>query len=418
MRVLWFSNTPSNACDFLKENLVGGGWIKSLDKAIQTKVDLHVAFYYPKICSSFKYQNTTYHPIGNKYWKLLALKSHFKQNFIDKQDISKYLEIINFVKPDIIHIHGTENPFSCIASSTNIPVVASIQGCITVYHHKYFSGFDKKSLKQNRISIKKSPRQNLLEKTFLSVYREMERMMKRERVNLLDIKNIIGRTEWDRRISSVLAPQSKYFINNELLREEFYNQRWEYKSNDKLIIHTTTSNNPYKGFETVCEALVELTRNQNLPVEWRISGLCKNDSVVKIVKKRLGNQFPEDKLLFYGKLNEKELIDKMCEAHIYVCPSHIENSSNSICEAMLLGMPCIVTYAGGTASLLNDREEGILIQDGDPWSMAGAIKELFNNKNLATEYGKKARERALIRHDKEEIVNGLISIYKSILSNN
>jgi len=81
---------------------------------------------------------------------------------------------------------------------------------------------------------------------------------------------------------------------------------------------------------------------------------------------------------------------------------------------MILGMPCIATYAGGTSSLIKDKEEGLLIQDGDPWSMAGAIHELLSNEIEAIEFGKRARERALIRHDKERIVSELLAIYKIV----
>jgi glycosyltransferase involved in cell wall biosynthesis len=117
-------------------------------------------------------------------------------------------------------------------------------------------------------------------------------------------------------------------------------------------------------------------------------------------------------------LNERELIEKLKEAHIYIMPSHIENSSNSLCEAMILGMPCIATYAGGTGSILKDGEEGILIQDGDPWAMAGAILELYRNKELSIKYGINARNRALKRHDKNKIVNDLLEIYKNISLSN
>jgi glycosyltransferase involved in cell wall biosynthesis len=102
---------------------------------------------------------------------------------------------------------------------------------------------------------------------------------------------------------------------------------------------------------------------------------------------------------------------------MYVMASHIENSSNSLCEAMILGMPCIATYAGGTASLLKDNEDGILIQDGDPWSLSGAILELYNNPQKAVDYGKNARNKALIRHDKERIATDLLAIYRTISNN-
>jgi glycosyltransferase involved in cell wall biosynthesis len=95
--------------------------------------------------------------------------------------------------------------------------------------------------------------------------------------------------------------------------------------------------------------------------------------------------------------------------------SHIENSPNNLCEAMILGMPCVATFAGGTASMLKDGAEGVLVQDGDPWVMAGAILELINDNNKAVLFGKNARERALVRHNKTTIVSELLASYDSII---
>ena len=79
--------------------------------------------------------------------------------------------------------------------------------------------------------------------------------------------------------------------------------------------------------------------------------------------------------------------------HIYIAISHIENSPNSLCEALILGAPCIATNAGGTSSLIEDGNNGILIQDGDAYSMAGAIIELTENYNIAIDYGNSARKK-------------------------
>ena len=83
---------------------------------------------------------------------------------------------------------------------------------------------------------------------------------------------------------------------------------------------------------------------------------------------------------------------------------------------MVLGMPVIATYTGGTGSLLTDKKEGILIQDGDAYSMAGAILELINNPEYATELGKNASLRARERHNPAAITNDLISIYSKMIS--
>jgi glycosyltransferase involved in cell wall biosynthesis len=108
----------------------------------------------------------------------------------------------------------------------------------------------------------------------------------------------------------------------------------------------------------------------------------------------------------------------MLKADIFVHPSHIENSPNSLCEAMLLGMPVIATAVGGVLSMLNDKQEGILIQDGDPYSMAGAVLELIANRNYAKKLGLNARSKAMEKHDPDKIANQLMTAYFSVLSQN
>lgn len=418
MRVLWFANAPANAMDYLPEYLrdkvFGGGWLKSVDKAIQNHVELHIAFYYPKRNDSFRYLNTTYHPIGHKNWKLASIKEIFLKKFLDRQDLSRYLQIIDLVKPDIIHIHGTENPFGCIIDKTKIPVVTSIQGDVNIIHHKYFSGIEQKYLKTGR-PLNLGLKELILGKNFRHNYKEFHMMKKREERNLLNAKFVIGRTDWDERVTSVQAPGSKYFHVDEILRDSFYNSRWfPRKPDGQLIIHTTTSNSYFKGLETLCRALYEL-KKLGIIVDWRIAGLNENDLIVKVVKRKLKNLYPDKGLKFLGKLSEQQLVEKLLEADIYVTSSHIENSSNSLCEAMSLGMPCIATFAGGTGSILKNGEEGILIQDGDPWALAGSIIEMFENPLKGHKYGTAARSSALKRHDREKIVNSLLNVYESML---
>ena len=155
-KVLWFTNTPALAEEKLSNKPVGGGWIKSLDLEMQTKVNLHVAFYHQENILPFKYKNTHYYPIHDKGKTLLRKYIDAKLSKIKlNEDISVYLDLINEIKPDLIHIHGTENPFGYIIEKTKIPVVISIQGNINVYYHKYTSGLGKKHLNTSQSIINK-----------------------------------------------------------------------------------------------------------------------------------------------------------------------------------------------------------------------------------------------------------------------
>ena len=415
MKVLWFSNTSCNASVCLGEGPVGGGWLKSLDRALQGKVELHIAFYYPKTDKSFQYQLTTYHPISKGNWKLKAILGIFWGRIINREDLGKYLDIIQKVNPDVIHIHGTENAFGCIIPHVKIPVVVSIQGCPTVYHYKYLAGFSLRDLRISIIYRGNGLRQFIRNKSLHRSYKEFARLGKRERQNLRATKYIIGRTKWDQRISLVLAPDSIYYHGDELLRDAFHNYTWQNVECERLVVHTTTSNNTYKGFETLCEALYILRIEQGMDIIWQIAGLTEHDAIVKVTKLKLKRRFPQTGLIFQGPLDEDKLAHSLCKANIFVSPSHIENSPNSLCEAMLLGLPCIATFAGGTASLITDGYDGMLIQDGDPWALAGAILELYRDPHISKEYGHKARARALIRHDITRIVNTYLDIYNDII---
>ncbi len=412
MKVLWFSNTPANADEYFNKELKGtGGWLKSLDKELQNKVKLSVAFYFNKQVSNFKYGNTDYYPIIRNDKFLQKVKNRLTANIVVDEDTHKYLDIINLVKPDIIHIHGTENPFGKILDNTNIPIVISIQGNITVCFHKYYTGIEKKYSKiANNLALRL-----LGDVPFYNTYNRFNKMKVKEQQVLGKCNNVIGRTDWDRRVTSILAKNARYFHNNEILRDGFYINHWNNNNNEKLIVFTTSGNVFYKGLETIAYTVSLLLESGFKDFEWKVAGISENSLIVKAVRSKLKSNYPKSNLLFLGSLDEDDLLNNLLNSDLYIMPSHIENSPNNLCEAMILGMPCIATFVGGTSSLMTDKEEGVLIQDGDPWAMAGAIKEFNDNKSIYHRYAKNARKRALKRHNKELISNELIDIYKSII---
>ena len=64
---------------------------------------------------------------------------------------------------------------------------------------------------------------------------------------------------------------------------------------------------------------------------------------------------------------------------------------------------------------MEHEKEGVLVQDGDPYVLAGAIVNFVQNPDKAIMFAKKARERALIRHDKQSVIGELLSGYTNII---
>lgn len=418
MKILWFANSP---CGAFSDEIKGtGGWLDSLAEELGDNkgIELFIAFHYPYKRNPFKKGNIWYYPIqtGNPIWEII--KKRFVVEINDKRFLSQYFDVINQINPDIINIQGTENVYHRIIGSINRPVIITIQGLTTVISKKYLSGFPKEFLRKITRKFTKDSNSVLLgNKPFLTEYNKLLELSKVEKDDLRKVKYIIGRTDWDRRVTRILAPHSKYYTCNEALRDGFYSRQWENnrKPEKKLIIHTTNGDSYFKGFETLCHSL-KLLNDLGIAVEWRVAGVREDSLINKITKKFLKDDYPDRGLIFLGALAESELIESLLTSHIYVMPSHIENSPNNLCEAMIMGLPCVATNVGGAGSLLTDKEDGLLIQDGDPWAMAGAILELVSNWDRACEYGTSARKKALERHNKATIVQKLISVYESVIN--
>jgi glycosyltransferase involved in cell wall biosynthesis len=419
MKILWFANTPCGASEKLCPNLVVGGWLSSLElKILQFKdIELHICFYWKENMSPFLYNGTMYYPIlkfGGSSRISRTISRALGKNGNDKKDIASLLKIINMVHPDVIHIHGTEANFGMIQQHVSIPVIVSLQGILSVIHEKLFTGisFSKAWLNEGISSKIRFLSEGTLNKL-------MEKSAKREREILSYTKNIIGRTDWDRRICSVLAPRAQYFIGNEILRNTFYERKWNKESfNVPLHIVSTMSDGLYKGLETIVKTAKILCESKEIDFEWTVIGQSEKGNLAKIVRRWLRIDYNTLHIRLIGNKNEIELADNLCNSDIYCQVSHIENSSNSVCEAMLIGMPIIATFAGGTDSILENRKEGILIQDGDPYSLAGAIVEMAKNYNIAKNYAYEAFTKAQERHDENSIVNKILSIYNNIYSKN
>lgn len=410
MKVLWFSLSPGLADAYLNNNYEGIGWVKSLERNIQDKVELSVAFYHHTAIAPFAYGATRYYPIKQyRRGKLSKIFRRLTNGIEPDADINAFLKIIEDAQPDLIHVHGTEGPFGLVQKYVDIPTVISIQGTITVYRYKFFS-----KISYNDVLKHSYLKSFLLSRSFLNVYKVFAKVAEREQTIYSCSKNFIGRTAWDRRVTRILAPAAKYYHNDEILRDAFYKYEWQYNKTGRLIIFTTTWVNIYKGLETVLDC-ANLLDNIQLDYEWQIAGLNPSDEVVRIAAKNTQRPISKN-IKFMGMLNQEALAQTLLKAGMYVMASHIENSPNSLCEAQMLGLPCIATNAGGTNSLLEDGKDGILIQDGDPYAMAGAILEMNENYDQAIEYGKNARRKARIRHNQEKITNDLLQIYDAILN--
>ena len=99
---------------------------------------------------------------------------------------------------------------------------------------------------------------------------------------------------------------------------------------------------------------------------------------------------------------------------MFVCASSIENSSNSIGEAMILGVPVVASDVGGIKSFLSHEKEGLIYHGTADYMLADNIIKIFESKELAIRLGNAAHERAKVFHNVNKNLQALSNIYDEI----
>lgn len=411
MKVLWIVNKifPYPAKKLNISDNVFGGWLEGLAYNLKENkdIDLAIATVY-KGNKILKYENkriiyyvipgapaTKYNNKLEKYWK----------------------DVVNSFKPDLVHIHGTEyaHGLAFLNVFPNIKSVISIQGLVSVYEKVYYANIDISDILKNVTFRDLIKQDNLIQ--------QKQKFKKRgfiEIETLKKAKSVIGRTDWDFSNIKEINPNLKYYKSNETLRKEFYNHKWNIENIEKNTIFCSQASYPIKGFHFLLKSIY-IVKKQIPSVKLYVAGrnILKNkfkrSGYAKYIEKLIKKYELENQIEFTGVLNENQMINRLLKTNVFVLPSAIENSSNSLCEAMLLGMPCIATNTGGTKDILKDKKEGFLYPYTEPAMCAKYLCEFFNNKKLCIEYGENARKTAIDRHSEEKNVSEIISIYKDIL---
>ncbi len=94
-----------------------------------------------------------------------------------------------------------------------------------------------------------------------------------------------------------------------------------------------------------------------------------------------------------GAVSLDQRIEFYKSADIFVLPTYAEAMPISVIEAMAAALPVITTPVGGIPELIDNAEDGFLIQPGDIKQLAKKISLLAKNNDMRLAMGAKARRR-------------------------
>lgn len=418
LKILWVVNTifPYPAEKLNVEKTVFGGWLNSLGKILESQENIELAI-------ATTYSGKDLKLICDKKTRYYLIPTSKIMQYNKK--IEKYCkEIIDEFEPDILHIHGTEYShglsFLNVCEGKKIKKLVSIQGLTTCIHDVYLAGISHGNIIKN-ITLRDAIKCD----TLFAQKRKFKKRSKYESDIINKCEYAIGRTDWDYYNSRALNCKIKYFHLPETVRESFYSNIWNLQNIEKNSIYLSQASYPIKGLHVLLRA-INILKTDFPNVKLYISGLniTQTDSIKsklkltgygKYIKDLIKKYDLRDNVVFTGKLEECKVVERLLKTHVVVVPSVVENESNSLTEAHLLGIPTVAAFSGGMTDRIVHKKTGFLYPFSDAAMCAGYIMEYFNNDKIAIEYGEAARKEALKRNNPEVNRNRIVDIYNEIL---
>lgn len=419
MRILWTVNLiPANVASKIGvSSVVLGGWVESMAKELKKLPEIELAV-------ACKCEN------GEAFEEIIDGVEYYSVTYTAstpcKEIEKRFSEIIGKFKPDLIHIEGTEflhaRAALTVGEKQNIPVVTSMQGILNGQYN-YQCG----QLQIDDLLFSKSLTN--ISAGLLLHFRKTRWYKKRladEKAVIGKSKYILGRTTWDRAHAYSLNPDAKYYSCNRNLREPFYNEKWDIDKVERHSIYIGNSYYALKGFHFVVEALPQLMKEYP-DIKVYVAGHkpFSEDDQRAFFKKGYGSYLKKliddlgvgAHIEFTGPLKAQEVAERLSKVHTYVLCSTVENSPNTLGEAMLVGTPCVASYVGGVSDMAEDGREALFYRNDDPSLLAWNIKRIFDNDELALELSENGRKRAAETHNSQKNAEQLVSAYKDILKN-
>ena len=417
MKILWFTNMPFPAMLGIEDRLhaASGGWMTALLQSLseEPQAEICVACVAPRLAEAelVSDRGVRFHAISRG-----GLPQRLRLRNPDNN--SRYLDacvrLVERVRPDIIHVHGSERLYGLLGarSLVSAPVVVSLQGLLHDYARwrHYFGVAPLRDILADQCRL------NLLQgRGSLVEYWKFLGSARREMRILEGNRYFMGRTIWDRAHIEAVNPRSRYFHVNEILRPAFYRRQWSVQSCRRHRVLFTNANTYRRGAEVLIDA-VSILRREFSDIQLALAGGIERSSYGKRLLRRISERGLLQSVEFLGCLNEDQMSDALCTAHAFVIPSLIENSPNSLCEAQLIGVPCVASYVGGIPTLVEEGRTGLLFPPGDAPVLADRLKTIFRDDRLGESLATQARETARRRHDPKSVTRTVLETYELIIN--
>ena len=413
MRVVWLVSVtmPQAARMFGMGSGIGGGWLESQLEALRHRCSVTVIAVNPQVKHICQ-----------------GLRDGVEYILLPHGSFEEFVAVLGRVQPALVHIWGTEYPAAAALAEVSDPdhTLFSIQGVMTACARHLNDGVPEQVLRS-------SFWQRLLDGLVPGhlpdkMQEEFDASAIREQDLLKNARHVTGRTAWDKEEMARLAPQAAYYPCGEVLRAPFYEAPvWRRRDfGDAPVLFLPAGNYPLKGLHRLIPALAKIKQvypgvklriagwkpvDKGPALRWLTDAIFPYETWCRKMAQKLGVW---DNMEYTGPLSCEAMIQAYLEADCFCLCSSVENSPNSLGEAMILGLPCVASQVGGVSSMATEGEDCLLYPAQDSDALAARILEILGDEALAARLGSLGRVRASRSYAREN-TQTLYDVYGTIL---
>ena len=319
--------------------------------------------------------------------------------------------------PHLIHVWGTEGFWGLLTARGAVepPALLETQGLKTAIAPVFHGGL---SAREQRACI--GLKEILRGSTIARGRKRFERWASKELEILAGHRFITVQSSWLEAHIRAANPACEIFHNDFMLRETFFSALPWSPAADPIVFCSAPYPAPFKGVHVAIRAVAIL--KQRFPgIQLRIAGALqkkgiRQDGYVRWLNREAERLGLASNIRWLGALSAPQLAAELRGCAAAVVPTFIEGYGLALAEAMILGVPAAVSFAGGAATLARHEESALYFPPGDAPMCAWQLERLLTDGALAQRISRQARESGLSRNDRGRIVRNQMQIYERVIA--
>ena len=225
----------------------------------------------------------------------------------------------------------------------------------------------------------------------------------------------ISNSEADRCVNDLKHRRENIFVipNSLIIEKHFYNT-------SKPVLHQLQGNikvgnvarlTPQKNPLLFVEIANEIVKKRGTDIHFYILGIGEHDHLMNDVQAKIKEYNIASNIHLLERGDLQTSLHFLQQLDVFLFPSLFEGLSYALLEAMLQGLPCVVSNVDGNKDIIYNNSNGFACDDLNDY--VSSLLLLIDDEMKRKQLGEAAKQTVLLHHDLHKNIHQLEAIYES-----